>query len=158
MPGTFNELNHSFQCNKCGFYFFLNAAAAVMALIFNQDGLLLLTRRSVEPAKGMLDMPGGFIDPGESAEQAILREMKEELNVVPSSVCYYTSLPNQYHFSGTIVHTTDLVFRCQVDDLDKIKCSDDVESIEWHNPIDVEPSMVAFNSVKTLLKKITHEG
>ena len=51
---------------------------AVACFIRNSKGELLLVRRAKEPAKGTLDLPGGFVDMYESAEDAAHREVKEE--------------------------------------------------------------------------------
>lgn len=44
---------------------------------------VLLLERAVEPAEGMLDFPGGFIEPGESLEAGLVREIKEEIGLEP---------------------------------------------------------------------------
>ena len=62
--------NHSFKCDDCAFNYFVNSSAAVAVLLFNENGELLFTRRSIEPHFGKLDLPGGFIEPLETAEQA----------------------------------------------------------------------------------------
>lgn len=51
-------------------------AAAVAGLIFNEKGQLLLTIRAKDPGKGLLDLPGGFVDMGENADQALRREIE----------------------------------------------------------------------------------
>jgi ADP-ribose pyrophosphatase YjhB (NUDIX family) len=43
-----------------------------------RDGKLLLLRRAIEPAVGRWAFPAGFVEPGETAEQAIVREVAEE--------------------------------------------------------------------------------
>ena len=53
----------------------------VGAIITIRDGTctkILLTQRAIDPFKGFWCLPGGHIDPRESAEQAIAREIKEE--------------------------------------------------------------------------------
>lgn len=51
---------------------------AVAALILNEKGDLLLVRRGSEPGKGLWSIPGGAVELGESLEQALKREVKEE--------------------------------------------------------------------------------
>ena len=57
------------KCENCGFEYFMNASSANVAIIKNAKGELLVERRKNEPAKGMLDLPGGFAMPGETAEE-----------------------------------------------------------------------------------------
>jgi len=156
-PGNFNNEDLSFKCPVCGFHFFMNSAAAVMAVIFNDVQELLVVKRGVEPFIGMNDFPGGFVDPGENAETALMREIKEELNLELSSFIFYASFPNQYNFSGTIVYTVDLVFACKVANFSEMKFGDDIMGIEFLKPEEMDMNLVPFVSAKNLLYKLIHE-
>ena len=48
------------------------------AIIKRKDGSIVLVKRKNEPFKGMHALPGGFVEYGETVEQAVLREVKEE--------------------------------------------------------------------------------
>lgn len=54
------DTQKSKKCSNCGFEYFMNPAAAVVAFITNDKGELLVEKRNNEPAKGTLDLPGGF--------------------------------------------------------------------------------------------------
>ncbi len=155
--GGFCENNYSFKCPSCGFHFFLNSAAAVTALIFDNDGKLLMTKRALEPGLGKLDLPGGFIDPNENAETALLRELMEELNIVPKSMTYYGSFPNQYVFSGVTVFTIDLVFLCTITDFSKITPTDDITDFSFIDPLDIVIDEIPFKSVRNIITQIQYE-
>lgn len=154
--GTFDESNNSFKCPRCGFNFYLNSAAAVTGLIFDKEGKLLMVRRALDPAKGMLDLPGGFVNPGESVEKAIARELKEELGVEPSHISFFASFPNEYLFSGTLVYTVDLVFSCTIDDFEQIKANDDVASIEFRFVSEINADEIPFISVRNLIQVLNN--
>ena len=66
----------SMRCHDCGFEYFVNASAAYVALIYDERGRLLVVRRRCEPAKGTLDLPGGFADMGETVETGVARKAK----------------------------------------------------------------------------------
>lgn len=149
--GDFKSVNFKeFKCSDCGFNFFVNSAAAVVAILFDDNGRLLLTRRARNPFEGYLDLPGGFVDPGESAEEALRREVKEELCVDVESAHFLCSQPNEYIFSGFKVRTTDLAFICKVK-ATPTACADDVASFEWRAPADIDISEIAFTSIKKIV-------
>ena len=89
-------------CSSCGFVFYINAAAAVATFIRNEAGELLVCRRAKEPAKGTLDLAGGFVDENETAEEAVSREIAEELQAKITHAEYLFSLPNSYEYSGRL--------------------------------------------------------
>lgn len=141
----------SFNCEECHFNYYLNNSAAVACLIFNTDGKLLLARRAVEPAKGMLDLPGGFVEPMESAEDAVVREIKEELGILVTNAAYLASFPNEYVYSGFSVFTVDLAFVCKVDDLTTLVPADDVSEVEFVFPKDVKKEELCSKSMADII-------
>lgn len=96
-------------CRSCDFKMYFNVAAAT-AGILSYKGKLVALRRSRDPGRGMLDLPGGFADPGERAEDAMLREIQEELGVQQVDLRYMTSFPNRYLYGGLNYATCDLFF------------------------------------------------
>src|SRR5689334_1645197 len=94
----------NFECRACGFMLFLNIAAAV-AVIIESQGKILFGIRKNDPGKGMLDLPGGFVDAGENAEDAACREVREETGVDIGGLRYLTSLPNRYLYRNITYDT-----------------------------------------------------
>jgi ADP-ribose pyrophosphatase YjhB (NUDIX family) len=104
--------NRNFSCSRCGFLFYVNSAAAT-GIILHQGNSILFVRRNNEPCIGMLDLPGGFIDPGETLEEGAIREIKEELSIhlQPEDLQYLCSFPNTYHYKNTTYYTQDVFFK-----------------------------------------------
>lgn len=151
--------SRSFRCMDCYFQYYINSSAAVAVLLFNDKSELLLTRRAVEPHKGKLDLPGGFIDPMETGEAAAIREIKEELGIDIHSLRYFCSFPNEYVFSGFSVFTLDMAFLAQTESLDKMVAMDDISSFEFYKPQDVDLLELPSMSMKNILKElIQREG
>ena len=64
-------------CPACGFVVYLNPAVAAGTLV-EIDGRVVLIRRAVEPRKGYWGLPAGYVEADESAEEAAIRETREE--------------------------------------------------------------------------------
>lgn len=141
-----------YLCHDCGFDFFTNSAAAVAALITDSRGYLLLTHRARNPWKGSLDLPGGFVDPDESIEEALAREIKEELGAKILSAKYFCSAPNRYMYSGLNVATADVAYLCTLEDASQIKAADDVASYEWIDPLTIDIENLPSSSMRQILK------
>ncbi|MBK6658377.1 MAG: NUDIX domain-containing protein [Proteobacteria bacterium] len=121
-----------FRCGTCGFRYFHNVASAVAALLVH-DGHLLLTRRAHAPAAGTLDLPGGFVDPHETLEQALVRELGEELGLTldTGTPRYLFSLPNVYPYAEVTYATSDSFFAIELSTRPAVTAQDDVSAIEW---------------------------
>lgn len=145
----FEENNEkSKRCADCGFVYYFNSSAATVAFILNGKGELLVCRRAKEPAKGTLDLAGGFIDMYETGEQGVAREVLEETGLEVSQATYLFSIPNTYLFSGFLVHTLDQFFLCKVKDDSCLRAMDDVAESFWLPLSEVNPEEFGLNSVR----------
>lgn len=68
-------------CTDCGFIFYLDPKLAVIGLI-PLDGGVVMVRRAINPGYGLWVVPGGFVDLGEPVEEALVRETREETNLI----------------------------------------------------------------------------
>jgi len=140
------------ECGICRKRFYINASGAVACIIENPQGEILMTRRAFEPAKGMLDLPGGFVNPDETAEDAVKREIKEELNLETVSMQYIGSSNNHYLYGEMMYFTLDLGFKCLVTDFAKMRVADDVDGYLFlpHNRINLQE--ISFPSIRKILQ------
>lgn len=145
----FEENNEkSKRCAQCGFTYYFNSSAATVAFILNSRGELLVCRRAKEPAKGTLDLPGGFIDMYETGEEGVSREVREETGLTVTRAQYLFSLPNTYLYSGFLVHTLDQFFLCSVEDDTELAALDDVAESRWIPLAEVNPALFGLDSVR----------
>ena len=65
------------RCRRCGWTFYDNPVPAVLG-IAERGQRVLLARRAAPPHRGTWDLPGGFLEAGETPERALVRELREE--------------------------------------------------------------------------------
>ncbi|MGF1737006.1 NUDIX domain-containing protein [Photobacterium satsumensis] len=141
----------TFRCKHCQFTYFHNTASAVMAVICFDDEILV-AERAREPGKGMLDFPGGFVDYDESLEQALCRELQEELGFQPTDIRYIGSAPNTYVYRKIEYKTCDVIFHITLESKPKMQANDDVAAVHWIKRNEIDPAKFAFDSARKALK------
>ncbi len=153
------EINNikSKKCADCGFTYYLNPSSATVAFILNEKDELLVVRRKNEPAKGTLDLPGGFVDMDETGEEGVAREVKEETGLDVTEVSYQFSIPNLYLYSGFLVHTLDMFYVVKVKDLSHVEAQDDAEAFYWIPLQDLNPEDFGLGSIRKGLTKFLKE-
>lgn len=160
-----NSNNRVWKCPDCGFVLFCNVAAAVGVIICDKNHNILMEVRAKEPRKGFLALPGGFVDPNESAEDAVIRECKEEIGVALDGLQFICTNPNTYEYKNIEYKTCDMFFTASlpeefgsIDDFIKTlkKQESEVESFvscKVETLEDIEKLPLAFESARETLKK-----
>lgn len=158
--GSKNFIENNFKskkCQDCQFTYYFNSCGASVALILNSEKQLLVATRASDPAKGTFDLPGGFIDMYETAEEGVCREVKEETGLDVDKAEYLFSIPNIYVYSGFEVHTIDLFFICHVGNTKILKADDDVEKLQFIALNELKPELFGLKSIKEGIKKIVEQ-
>jgi NAD+ diphosphatase len=88
---TVHSAGHVLSCDRCGRQHFPRTDPAVIMLVTDGDRALL-GRQAVWP-EGRYSTLAGFVDPGESLEQAVAREVAEEVGIEVSDVTYFGNQP-----------------------------------------------------------------
>jgi ADP-ribose pyrophosphatase YjhB (NUDIX family) len=104
--------------------------------------------RAHEPGKGLLDVPGGFIEFDESVEEGLRREIAEELSIEVSGLRYLTSAPNDYRYAGIPYKTADMFFVCEALNGERLRAADDVAEVVLVDPLQVNQDQFAFASTR----------
>ena len=143
------------KCEKCKFNYFYNSAGAVPVIIKDKEDNYLFVKRKYDPLKGTLDLPGGFIDFGETAENCAVREVKEEtgIDIQEKDLKFLFSVPNYYNYSNFIVTSIDIYFEATIDSFKNGVANDDAQElvILKKNEIDIEK--IGFEGIKKGVKK-----
>jgi 8-oxo-dGTP diphosphatase len=130
-----------------------NPVPAVDFLISkDNNSKILLVRRKNDPFKGMLSIPGGFINEGETAEDAMRREAKEETSLIvePVAILGVYSDPQR----DPRMHTISVTFITRVVEGNE-NARDDAAALQWikvEAELDrlIESQQIAFDHSKIL--------
>lgn len=101
----------------------------VDAIVQREDGALLFIKRGCDPYKGTYALPGGFVEYGETVEDACLRELKEETNLegeIKSLLGVYSDPRRDPRF-----HTVSIIFVVKVKKFDLLRAGDDASDYSW---------------------------
>jgi 8-oxo-dGTP pyrophosphatase MutT (NUDIX family) len=128
-----------------------------------QQRLLFLVR-GVDPAKGKLDLPGGFVDPGEGVLEGLYREIKEELGwlpPVPAGVplteifTLFASFSNVYPYKNIAYNTCDMYFSLSAPELkesDLCIQPEEIAGIRFLKPEEINYDEIAFDSTRRAVR------
>jgi ADP-ribose pyrophosphatase YjhB (NUDIX family) len=151
-----------FRCPDCGFVYYHNTAAATGCVI-DVNGRLLFLVRGKEPAMGKLDLPGGFVDPGEGALEGLYREIREELGWSPpiprapltEVFTLFASFPNRYPYKNIIYNTCDMYFSLSAPDLSERDLTiekAEIIAVRFLKPEEIDMEEIAFDSTRRALQ------
>jgi ADP-ribose pyrophosphatase YjhB (NUDIX family) len=137
------------DCAACGEPSYLNPKPTASAILLDSRGRVLLGRRGIEPERGRWDTPGGFTRPGESLEECVQRELREEAGVEIAVGRLIATLPDSYGDTGEA--TINAFYECRIVSGDP-RPDDDVAELAWFEP-DALPAAgeLAFECVRQAL-------
>ena len=113
---------------------------ATAGCIIHNDGKVLLARRNHQPFYGCWCIPGGHIEYGETARQAAIREIKEEvgLDISPEFFGCYDEIHPEYGW-----HAVVAMFTAQTDKQPSIDPKE-VKETAWFSKEDIKKLKLAF--------------
>jgi 8-oxo-dGTP diphosphatase len=123
-----------FACASCGHVVWANSAPGVEAVI-ERDGRILLARRGNEPAKGLWDLPGGFLHEGEEPVEALAREVREETGLELGDV-ELLGIWIEPDYDGRSIFS---VTYCATAGAGEAVAADDVSELRWVDAGDLPP-------------------
>ncbi len=89
---------------------YINPRPTNAVIFLNKENEILLVKRSRPPKKDYWDLPGGFVDIGETLEQSVRREIQEEMDCTIGDLKLLGSYTGTYRYKGINYATLCFVF------------------------------------------------
>lgn len=143
------------RCPACGWTDWFNPAPTASVIILRRGGgtgtAVLLVRRAFAPSRGAWDVPGGFVERGETAEAAAMREAREELGVDVRLERFVGIFPDTYAFGGERQPSLNIYYVARLRRPNvSIRPADDVSGFRWF-PLARLPRRLAFKNNRQAL-------
>jgi len=138
------------RCPRCGWTFYANPVPAVVAVIV-RGGRVLLTQRARPPYQGTWDAPGGFLEVGETPEQGLRRELREEIGVGVRRARLVGFATDRYGPGGFSVLAA--AYRVTPTSM-AMFAADDVAEVRWFALARVPWRGIAFPGLRRLLRRV----
>ncbi|MCI0680116.1 NUDIX hydrolase [bacterium] len=144
--------NKKNDCEICGFR---NPKATVTAVII-KDGKILLGKRTEEPFKDMWDLIGGYMNEGETPEEAISRELFEELGLRPAEFKLLDFFPGTASWKDKTFPVLSIVFSVVFPHYN-FKRNEENSELRWFSREEL-PEKIAFDSNNNIIAYVKNNG
>ena len=118
------------ECGECGFVQYANSAPTASAFLVDDAGRVLLARRAYEPDAGLWDVPGGFLEEGESPLDGLRRELLEETSLSIEIGDFVGVFTDTYGDGAGATAVLNLVWEARVTGGEPAP-ADDVSELRW---------------------------
>jgi mutator protein MutT len=141
------------ECGECGFVEYANSKPTASAVILDEEGRVMLSKRALDPAAGKWDLPGGFIEEGEHPLECLHRELREEAGIGLSDVEFVGVFMDWYETDQRTVSTLNLYWTARIAQ-GTPEPDDDVEELRFFTPDEVKEEELAFTHLPEVLSAV----
>ncbi|WP_203142535.1 NAD(+) diphosphatase [Marinobacter mangrovi] len=149
-PTRMHDRERAKWCDHCAIPFYPRLAPCVIVLI--RDGERLFLARSSRHTHGFYSLIAGFIEPGESAEEAVQREVMEETGLKVTNIRYQASQPWPFP------HQLMLGYFADYDGGDLQLQADELATADWFAPDQLPPVPPGYTIAGRLIERALAEG
>jgi 8-oxo-dGTP diphosphatase len=121
------------ECVACGYVAYAHSKPTASAVVYDDEGRVLLARRAHDPHAGKWDLPGGFLEEGEHPLDCLRRELREEAGVELADEELLGIWIDRYEYKRRIIATLNVYYAARIGDGEP-EAADDVAELRWFEP------------------------
>lgn len=144
---------YAYKCEQ-GHWYFLNPAPTA-SIIFIDGDEIVLSRRGIDPNKGLIDCFGGFMNPAETVEEAAKREIEEETGLKPDDygdLHYIGSYHCNYEFGGEPAPVISMFYYTDLKPGTQFTPGDDCAEVVRMKPDEIDWTVISGEDTKQAIK------
>jgi NAD+ diphosphatase len=138
------------ECPECGFVTYAHSMPTASAVVGDDEGRVLLSRRANDPAAGKWDLPGGFLEEGEHPIDCLRRELREEAGIGLADERLLGIWMDTYEYKRRVVATLNVYYSARIAE-GTLQAADDVAELRWFEPDAVPVAELAFGHITEVL-------
>lgn len=138
------------NCPKCGFVGYANSKPTASALVVDDEGRVMLSKRARDPAVGKWDLPGGFVEEGEHPLDCLHRELREEAGIGLRDTEFLGIFMDWYGLDARNVSTLNLYWSARIAE-GTPEPADDVEELRFFALDEISTEDLAFEHLPKVL-------
>ncbi len=138
------------ECPDCGLVQYANSKPTASAVVVDDEGRVMFSKRAVDPAAGKWDLPGGFVEEGEHPLDCLHRELREEAGVGLGDTEFLGIFLDRYGEGPRVIWTMNLYWNARIAD-GTPEPADDVAELRFFAPNDVPWDELAFGHLPEVL-------
>jgi mutator protein MutT len=144
------------ECRECGFVTYAHSMPTASAVVVDDAGRVLLSRRANDPAAGKWDLPGGFLEEGEHPVDCLRRELREEAGIGLAEERLLGIWMDTYEYKRRVVATLNVYYSARIAE-GTPQAADDVSELRWFEPDAVPVAELAFEHITEVLSAWRNE-
>jgi ADP-ribose pyrophosphatase YjhB (NUDIX family) len=138
------------ECPECGFSKYANPKPTASALVLDDEGRVMFSKRANDPAAGKWDLPGGFVEEGEHPLDSLHRELREEAGIRLHDLEFVGIFMDWYRVDSREVSTLNIYWSARISDGEPTP-ADDVEDLRFFAPDEIPWDDVAFPHIRDVV-------
>jgi NAD+ diphosphatase len=138
------------ECPNCGFVAYAHSMPTSSAVVSDDEGRVMLSRRAADPQAGKWDLPGGFVEEGEHPLDSLRRELREEAGIGLRDEELIGIWIDRYEYKRRTVFTFNVYYSARIGS-GTPEPADDVAELRFFAPDEVPADELAFGHIEDVL-------